>query len=458
MVGAARRRPNILFFTCHDLGRHLGCYGHRTVHSPALDALAATGVRFDNVFCTAPQCSPSRASLHTGRYPHATGVLGLAHPPFGWRLDPTERHMAHLLAAAGYSTTLVGMQHLIERGRAQELGYEQVLPVAPAAEEAEAAVQCLRRLADHGTGGGSQSNEGGSEDRPFYLEVGFEEPHRPYDFGGARPDDSLGVEVPPYLPDVPEARRDLAAFQGAVRAMDRAVGRVLSALDELGLTARTWVVFTSDHGIAMPRAKATLYDPGIEIALLMRWPDGGLAGGATVSALLSNVDILPAMLEGLGLPLPDNLHGRSFWPLLAGLAGGGGAGADSAYTPRSEVFAEKTFHTYYEPMRCVRTATHKYIVNFEVSTAVDVPADVRHSPIYPLLVGQFGPVRPHVELYDLHADPWEQTNLAGQAEHAGIEADLRERLRRWMWQTQDPLLNGPVASPYYYESMRRLME
>src|SRR5207248_8344640 len=144
---------------------------------------------------------------------------------------------------------LVGMQHLIERGRAEELGYERVLPVAPAREEAEAAAERLRGLA--------------VSERPFYLEVGFEEPHRPYDFGGAQPDDSLGVEVPPYLPDVPDVRQDMAAFQGAVRAMDAAVARILAALGGLGLAQSTWVVFTSDHGIAMPRAKGMLYDPGI---------------------------------------------------------------------------------------------------------------------------------------------------------------------------------------------------
>src|SRR3712207_886625 len=105
-------RANMLFLTCHDLGRHLGCYGHSTVQSPALDALAGSGVKLANAFCTAPQCSPSRAALHTGRYPHATGVLGLAHPPFDWRLPPRERHLARLLGERGYATALVGMQHL----------------------------------------------------------------------------------------------------------------------------------------------------------------------------------------------------------------------------------------------------------------------------------------------------------------------------------------------------------
>src|SRR5436190_15175826 len=137
---------SVLFLTCHDLGQHLGCYGQTTVTSPALDSLAAAGVRFARSFCTAPQCSPSRASLHTGFYPHAAGVLGLAHEPFGWRLDPGVPHTAQMLRDAGYATTLVGMQHLIDRGSAHELGYASVLPVAPAYDEADAAVARLREL------------------------------------------------------------------------------------------------------------------------------------------------------------------------------------------------------------------------------------------------------------------------------------------------------------------------
>jgi len=424
--------PNIVFITCHDLGRHLGCYGRATVDSPALDALAASGARFDRAFCTAPQCSPSRASLHTGRYPHATGVLGLAHPPFGWRLPPRERHLAHLLRDHGYATCLVGMQHLIAHGQAEELGYERVLPVAPAPEAAAAAVAVLRDLA--------------ASDQPFYLELGFEEPHRPFDFGGATPDDRLGVKVPQYLPDGPEARRDFAAFQGAIRRMDQGAGVVLRELDDLGLTANTWVIFTADHGAPMPRAKATLYDPGIEVALLMRWPDGGIGPGQAFERLISNVDVVPAMLDGLGLALPGNLHGRSFWPLLR----------SESYQPRQAIFVEKTFHTHYEPMRGVRTATHKYIVNFEVGTAVDVPADVQQSPIYPLLIPAFGPVRDQVECYDLTVDPWEGENIAGAPEIAEVETELRHRLRDWMIETGDPLLTGPVASPYYRAAIERL--
>jgi N-sulfoglucosamine sulfohydrolase len=402
------------------------------VPSPALDQLAGTGVRYERSFCTAPQCSPSRASLHTGRYPHTTGVLGLAHAPFGWRLDPSERHFARILGEAGYSTSLIGMQHLIERDSAHELGYQQVAPVMPAYEEADVAVAQLRKLSDL--------------EAPFYLEVGFEEPHRPYDFGGAQPDNSRGVAIPPYLPNSSEAQVDFAAFQGAIRQMDDGVGRILAAVDELGLADDLLVVFATDHGAAMPRAKCTLYDPGIEVALLLRYPAAGLANGRVLSELVSNVDVVPTLLEALGLPAPSNLHGRSLWPLLRG----------ASYVPREEIFAEKTYHTHYEPMRAIRTDRYKLIVNLEVGLRFDVPGDILESPILPLMIPRMLGPRPPLELYDLERDRWEETNLADTPEVAEVQADLRARLLRWMEETEDPLLRGPVRSPYLADALARL--
>jgi hypothetical protein len=139
----------------------------------------------------------------------------------------------------------------------------------------------------------------------------------------------------------------------------------------------------------------------------------------------------------------------------AGETGPSGA-AGRAYSPRSEIFAEKTFHTYYEPMRAIRTARYKLIVNFEVSTRVDVPADVRESPIYPRMLPELNGIRPPVELYDLEGDRWEQHNLADDPEYADILSDLSQRLLAWMRSTDDPLLRGPVPSPYYADAVARL--
>jgi N-sulfoglucosamine sulfohydrolase len=419
--------PHIVQITCHDLGRFLGCYGVATVRTPHLDALAAAGVRFERAFCTSPGCSPSRAALATGRYPHVNGVMGLAHDGFGWDLNPDEQHIAGLLAGHGYQTHLFGLQHVTMR--IERLGFDRVhrRGLGPeVAEDVEAALAA------------------GPFAKPLYLEINLEEPHRPYDQGGVQPDTSAGVTVPPWLPDTEAAREEVAALQGAVHTADTAIGRILAAIDAAGLAATTLVVFTADHGLAMPRAKCTLYDAGIGVALIVRWPAGGLRAGSTASALISNVDVFPTLLEATGVPGPRHVHGRSFLPLVRG----------DAYVPRDEVYAEKTFHSYYDPMRAIRTDRYKLIRNFETCFLVEVPGDVQLGAIYRTELQRYVPAtHPDVEMYDLVADPDEQRNLAGLPETAEIERALDARLWQWMDETGDPLLNGPVPSPAYRRAM-----
>ena len=425
-------RPNILFITCHDLGRHISPYGQRSVVTPALGRLASQGVLFENAFCTAPQCSPSRAALHTGRHAHAVGVLGLTHGDFGWDLNEGEKHLAERLHEAGYETALFGIQHVTSRP--ERLGYDAIFPTERADRMGAAVREYLA----------SRDSK-----KPLYVEVGFFEPHRPYDWQGVKPDTSQGVTLPPYLPDLPEAEVDVAALQGAVGMLDTGVGILLESLDGLGLAENTWVIFTTDHGLAMPRAKCTLYDPGLETALLMRWPGGGIAGGKRYTELVSHVDMAPTVLERLNLPLPNNLHGQSY----AGLLRGGD------YTPRDALYAEKTFHEIYDPMRAVRTKTHKLILNFETGTRLDVPEDVRRGPLYRAMLDSILQIkRPGVELYDLENDPNERNNLAGQEGVGGLEQALIENLAAWMRDTDDPLLQGPVPSPYYRRTVNLLRE
>ena len=424
-MSAANRssRPHVVQITCHDLGRHLGSYGVPTVRTPNLDGLAAAGIRFERAFCTSPGCSPSRSALATGRYPHANGVMGLTHEAFGWDLHAGERHVAALLGEHGYDTHLFGLQHVTPR--TDRLGFHHVHRRGlgeVVVMDVETALGTV-----HG-------------DNPFYFEINLEEPHRPFDQGGVRPDASDGVTVPPYLPDTEAAREEFAAMQGAIHEADRTIGRILAALDAAGHGPHTLVLFTTDHGVAMPRAKATLYDPGIGVAMIVRWPAGGLAGGQTVSPLVSNVDVLPTLLEAAGAPRPDNLHGRSFLPLLRG----------DGYAPRDAVFAEKTYHSYYDPMRAIRTDRHKYIRNFETTFLVEGAGDIQLGPLYRTELQRYvSTTHPEVELYDLDADPLEQRNLAGQPEVAEVERELDVRLWRWMEETDDPLLHGPVSSPAY---------
>jgi arylsulfatase A-like enzyme len=424
---------NLILIDCHDLGRHLACYGRGTVPSPCLDSLAAQGARFTNSFSTAPQCSPSRAALYTGRYSHANGMLGLAHDPFGWRLHSDEVHLARHLRDAGYRTAQAGVQHVTEptAGAVAALGFMEVRPAGAAPQVADQAIAFLRQ----------------GPPQPFFLNVGFAEPHRDRHgrFGQAPADSARGVQVPPYLPQTPESRQEFAELQGVIGRLDTAIGRIWACLQELDLLRSTWLIFTTDHGLAMPRAKCTLYDPGIETALLMVAPSLGLSGGRVFDELISHVDLVPTILATLGLPLPANLQGSDFSGLMRG----------TEHQPRSHVFAEKTFHTAYEPQRAVRSARHKLIWNAEVDL-VNVPADVMRSPIYPQMIEQIAVERPPFELYDLAADPAERRNLAARPDYAGALEDLRGRLLDWMEKTGDPILQGPIASPFYHRALRLL--
>jgi arylsulfatase A-like enzyme len=396
---------DVVLVTTHDIGRHLHCYGIASVSSPNLDAFAAGAVMFTRAFATAPQCSPSRASLATGLYPHNNGVMGLSHRGFDWEL--ASPHVAAILSEHGFEAHLFAGQHVTQHP--ERLGFAGIHP----AGEVE---QVLRR-------GGER----------LYLEINFEETHRPYPALAVRPQD---VTVPGYLPAGPEAVQEMAEVEATIATMDAAFGRLLDALERSGRAEGAFVVFTTDHGLAMPRAKCTLYDPGIEVAMLARWPGGGVSGGRSEDGLVSNIDVLPTVLEACGLPVPTSVEGRSL------------------FAPRDAIFAEKTFHSYYDPMRCVRTTTHKFIRNFETAFRVEVPGDVQRGPIFRAHSELYSADRPDtVELYDLREDPLEQHNLAGTPAVEAIQRDLTERLWTWMRETQDPLLDGPVASPRYRSAM-----
>ena len=413
---------NLLLMVCHDLGRHLPCHGEANVAVPSLDRLARAGVRFDNYFCTAPQCSPSRGSIYTGRYPHTNGLWGLVNA--GWDLPDRERHLAAILRDAGYRSALVGMQH--EHHHPERLGYQEVVAARRADDVADATATWLAGHAGVG---------------PFYLNVGIFEPHRPYDAAGYEPDDPDGVLVPPYLPDTAAVRGEVARLHGLVKALDRGVGRVLDALDRSGAADDTLVVFTTDHGIAMPRAKCTLYDPGIGTTLLIRSP-GELQAGRACPELLSNIDLLPTVLGELGVPAPTNVQGRSFGALLHG----------RPHSPRPAVFAEKTHHGPPHPMRCVRTARHKYIRNWRTDLPMEIPLDVQWGFDPELLRTHFGGPLPPEELYDLAADPHEQRNLAREPAHAGTLRGLREMLDAELARSGDVVLHGEIPAA---ESPRR---
>ena len=200
--------------TAHDLGQHLGCYGIDTVRTPAIDGLAAAGVRFENANAAAPSCSPSRAAMMTGRYPHQVGVLGLTHGDFDWSMHGDEDHLSEILSDAGWESSLAGIEH---EGRNPEDVYDQCLTT-------DSDCHLVTERADEYL----TDREG---DTPFFLEIGTFAPHRnpgsESGFGEMPDDFRETATIPEYLRDEPSAREDIAAYEGAIERFDTAVGRIL---------------------------------------------------------------------------------------------------------------------------------------------------------------------------------------------------------------------------------------
>lgn len=418
MIGTGHRPPPIVLVHGHDLGRHMGPYG-RGAPTPAVDRFARSAMTFDAAFATAPQCSPSRASLITGKYPAKSGMMGLAH--LDWQLHDHRDALPHQLRALGYQTLLVGEQH--EASDGELLGYDRCLGTRWPQLAREVAPRFAQALDELDLG------------RPFFVSVGFFEAHRPFDHTGYRDDDPSAVPVPPYLPDTAEVRHDLAAFHGRVRAFDEGVETVLDALDQRGLAGEAIIVITTDHGIAFPNAKGTLFDAGLETGLLLRWP-GVTRPAARASGLVVNLDLYPTLLRAAGGTPAADVDGVDLRALLAG--------EDRAV--RDHLYAQLHWHDAYVPMRAVRTETHKLILDWSGREAPYYPADVERSASGRAARAAGPPAPRRRSLYDLVTDPLERRDAANDPAQRAIAARLEGQLRDWMRACRDPLLDeiGPA--------------
>ena len=414
-------KDNVLIVHWHDLGRYLGAYGHPDVSSPQMDRLAAEGILFTRAHATAPLCSPSRGSLFTGRYPHNNGLIGLAH--HGWEYRSGIRTLPQMLTEFGWYTALFGMQH--ETSYPQRLGFNEFDVSNSYCEYVvDKATEWLRARREDKVDDPSEA--------PFMLTTGFFETHRPYPRDRYEPADTTEVDPPDYLPDTPEVRGDLAAFYGAITTADAAVGRLLDTLAETGLDTSTWVVFFTDHGPAFPRAKSTLYDAGTGIGMIIRPPTDRAVAPGVYDELFSGVDLLPTLLELLGVDVPHDIDGVSHARALL-------AGNPRAEPVRDHVYTTKTYHDSFDPIRAIRTKDYSYIENYVPRPLLDLPWDIEESPsglaVAPLVTGP----RPDRELYDLRTDPAETTNLLADDDviAAEIAADLAVRLHDWRQRTGD---------------------
>ncbi|UFU06078.1 sulfatase family protein [Ruania halotolerans] len=410
-------RPHIVYLHSHDTGRYVSPYGYGEP-TPHLRRLAEDGVVFRQAYSAAPTCSPSRAALATGMYPHEVGMLGLANR--GFAMDQ-RLHLVHTLHEAGYTSALAGVQHVSTEW--SQIGYTDVLPIASrdAPDVSAAAVEFLAGHAD--------------DETPFFLDVGFRETHRAFDDPGDQ-DDARYLLPPGPLPDIPEVREEMAQYRASVRRLDDGIGAVLDALDRYGLAENTLVVCTTDHGLPFPGMKGQLTTHGVGVMLLARGP--GFAGGQVLDGLVSQVDLFPTFCRAAGIEPPTRVRGTALQPLADG----------TATTVHEEIFTETTFHVAYTPMRSVRTQHWAYIRRFDDggSRAELNEAD---SPTLTALTehGWVDRPRPAEELYDCLLDPQERANLAESPDLQPVLTDLRERLTTWMQETSDPLLAGPVAPP-----------
>lgn len=411
------KQPNILYLHSHDTGRWVEPYGH-SVPTPNLRQLAAEGVLFRQAFTSSPTCSPSRAALLTGSYPHSNGQFGLVNR--GFVLPDVSKHIVNVLKKAGYSSALAGIQHVAKDP--STIGYDAVLK-SPSRESDDVAQTAAEYLSN-------------APKEPFFLSVGFFDTHRV--FPKHQYADSPGSMLPPAMyPDLPELRLDMAEFAASARRLDAGIGTVLRALDDAGLASSTLVICTTDHGPAFPMMKCNLTDAGLAVMLIMRGP-GGFEGGRVVDALVSQLDLMPTVCELAGVARPDWYQGVSIMPLIRG----------EVEEINEVLFGEVNYHCAYEPLRSVRTGRFKYVRRFSEWNRPMLPNCDPGPTKNALMRLGWGERRlDREELYDLIFDPTEANNLADSADFRNQLGEMRSRLDRWMKETRDPLSDGPIPMP-----------
>ncbi len=434
----ADARPNLVLIVADDHGKDaLGCYGNPVIKTPHLDALAATGTRYDRAFCTTSSCSASRSVILSGLHNHRNGQFGHEHDFHHFLSYDTVQSLPVLLAAAGYRTGHVGKFHL---GPEQVYHFQERF-VADARSPMEM-VEATTPLLDGAS--------------PFFLYLAFSDPHRDGQFRqalphapdgfGNRPESYPGITeviydpaeviVPDYLPETPETRAELAQYYQSVSRLDQGVGKLVAALRARGKLENTIIIYISDNGAAFPGAKTTLYEPGMQLPCIVK--NVGQTERKVSDLMVSWTDVVPTFLSAAGVPYaPGYFHGDDF---LA---------RDT--TVEQMVFASHTFHeiTMYYPMRVARGERYKLIVNFADGLSYPFASDLYESKTWQSVLNRelatLGTKRidnflqrPRFELYDVLADPGETNNLAGNPAYAGILEGLIGEVREFQRRAGDP--------------------
>lgn len=404
--------PNVVVFIADDVAwKDFGCYGNDAIRTPHIDALAAGGLKFENAFLTVAQCSPSRISILSGRYPHATGAEDLHMP-----LLPGDGIVPGYLKEAGYFSGHMRKTHYGKHANAQFDWYDKGLTNFDGFLDA-------------------------AGEKPFFMWVGFVDAHRPYEAGAVSPPhDPATVKVPPYLVDTPETREDLALYYDEVSRMDGVIGRFVETLEKRNLRDNTLIIFLADNGMPFPRAKGTVYDSGVGTPLVMNWP-AGIPQARSYSGLTSVIDLAPTILDLADVSTKGRgFQGKSLLQVVMGRSPKG----------REYVFSERNWHDCDDHIRSVRTKRYKLIKNAYLDIPHGTPADLGKSPSFKDLLAAKGAgtltpeqahlftvPRPEYELYDLKKDPGEFTNIIDTPRGKRIAAKLSGVLADWSNDTGD---------------------
>jgi len=410
----------------HDMGRYC-CPYEDSLHTPNIQKFSEKATVFTNAFSAAPTCSPSRAALLTGENAHSSGMTGLLHRG-DFRLKDPSRHLGSYLQKQGYETAYAGVQHEFDPNH-ETIPYERNLTPdsTNGIERDKIASQAAAQYLEE------------PKEKPFFLFLGLFYPHRPflesskYNYPMGRP------SIPAFLPKSPEIQTDIENYATTLAYADDCLGEIFQKIYELNLFKDTIIILTTDHGIAFPGMKCTLSDSGIGVALMTHFPSLENAPD-TFDKLTSHLDLFPSLCDVLKLPYPDWLEGHSFIPAIK----------QPETKVRDEIFAEINFHASYEPSRCIRTKDYKLIEHFNPRNKILCNIDA--SPTKDLLLKKglsHEQEKPRFEWYNLKNDPDEINNLAEDPNNLNspIFIDLKIRLKNWMRQTKDPLLEGPVPIP-----------
>jgi N-sulfoglucosamine sulfohydrolase len=433
-------KPNILLILSDDQSApYLSCYGNPNLQTPNIDRIAQEGMRFDRAYVTAPQCAPSRGSIITGR-----NVLDIQMLRFSAPLDRSIISGPERLREVGYFTGLCGRTYHLD-------GMGNLNPAAKATFEKYKMVTFPDRVDYCKVNGNPDSTMAQFNEflnrvpkgKPFFLQTCFSDPHRVFTAQNYEPDPAKLV-VPHTFPDTKQLRVDLAAHIGEIQRLDEYIGKILKELEKRNLDKNTFVVFISDNGAALLRGKGTLYDLGIHIPMVARWP-GVIKPGSVCNQLISCEDLVPTFLTAAGIKPPKDITGYSFMPILKG---------DTAAI-RDYVFASRgphgsnlptTTNNPFDHARVVFDKQYKLIYNPMFALPYS-PIDCNNDPFWLELIElhkkglveprfnqtvMFSPMRPMFELFDTNTDPGEFVNLAGKTEYEVVENRLKAVLNEWM--------------------------